>query len=261
MITVCLNPGEALERTARSILGQRAATLEWIVKDGLSTDGTAAGNWPDARVKFVSQKDTGIFDAMNQALEHCTQDYILYLNAGDVFCAPDVLQRIAGCLGEATPDVFYTFYEYASPGNVFKYPSQLRPRFLYRRSVCHQATFVRRDCYAKHGGFNPAFRVVADDELLARLILKHHVTHLLVPLPAVRVEEWNFTNQPGNGEQVERVRGYIRNEYLTPGQRWRARMLYACTLPSLRAWWLAAPRNSRRYRLYVTLSNLVNQRV
>ncbi len=262
VVTVCLNPGKSLLITGESVLQQESVGFEWVIKDGLSTDCPPDFCKEDPRVRFVSQRDSGIFDAMNQALGHCRGEYVLFLNTGDVFCDSHMLGRVASAITESgRPEVLYTYYEYARPGNVLKYPARLTPSFLYRRSICHQATFIRRDCYARCGAFNPLFRVGADDELLARLILKERASQSRAPFACVRVEPWGFSSRPENRGEELRTRDYIRRHYLTPGQQLRGRLLNAATLPVVRYKWLSMPPASWQHRSYVSLSNFLNERL
>ena len=97
IIVVCLNEGEKLHKTVQSILDQTEEDYEIIIKDGGSADGsvekllTAASN---GRIKIYREKDSGIYDAMNQAVKHASGEYIFFLNCGDYFYQEDVLFRI-----------------------------------------------------------------------------------------------------------------------------------------------------------------------
>ena len=100
VITVCLNPGEKLNVTLESVLRQSCTDVEIVLKDGCSTDGSVE-NWqrenasrPEAeRVKVYTEKDSGIYDAMNQAVAHAEGEFLLFLNCGDVLPEDEVLER------------------------------------------------------------------------------------------------------------------------------------------------------------------------
>jgi glycosyltransferase involved in cell wall biosynthesis len=262
IVTVCLNPGEGLLEIGDSVLGQQNTSLEWIIKDGLSKDGTPARTWTDPRVTLVSKKDVGIFDAMNQALELCSGEYVLFLNVGDSFCGPDSLAKVASAVERAgRPEVFYTYYEYGQAANVIKYPERMRPTFLYRRTVCHQATYVKRECYEKHGKLKASWRGGADDEFFARLVLGARVRHALGPFASTRVQEWADSTKADYQESLIFASSFIRQNYLTSSQRLAGALLYAASLPGLRRKWLSLPQTSRWYRLYLSFSNFMNQHV
>lgn len=259
VVTVCLNPGATFAATADSVFRQSFGSFEWVIKDGLSENGPDPSLCQNPRVNLVSRKDEGIFDAMNQALDSCVGDYVLFLNVGDVFCRPDSLQRVAECIEEhERPEIVYSFYEYGCRGNVIKYPARLDSSFLYRRFVCHQATLIRRDCYARFGRFQTVFTVGADDELLARLVLGHGVRCQRCPVATVRVEAWNYSARPENRILERQAHDFIRQRYFSPAQRQWNRICYAATFPGLRSKCVALPIHSPWRRLYVAFSNFVN---
>lgn len=98
IIVVCLNPGEKLSETLASVQNQTFQDYEVIVKDGLSTDGSAERvqkMFPRENFHLISQKDQGIYDAMNQAAVLAKGRYVYFLNCGDRFYSEKVLARMA----------------------------------------------------------------------------------------------------------------------------------------------------------------------
>src|SRR5476651_2122998 len=95
VITVVYNDVKGIERTMLSVLNQTYGNIEYILIDGLSTDGTLAviKKYQD-RVKLVSEKDDGIYDAMNKGLAIATGDYVLFMNSRDEIYAPDTVAKI-----------------------------------------------------------------------------------------------------------------------------------------------------------------------
>ena len=85
IVVVCLNPGEKLAATINSILAQQYGNYEIIIKDGGSKDGSIEKLPADSRIRLFSEKDSGIYDAMNQALSRINGQYVLFLNCGDLF--------------------------------------------------------------------------------------------------------------------------------------------------------------------------------
>ena len=101
VIVVCLNAGQRLCDTVKSILGQTYRNFEVVIKDGGSTDGSVealASAYQDSRLHVHRQKDNGIYDAMNQAVKLAAGTYFLFLNAGDSFYDEHVLERITRCV-------------------------------------------------------------------------------------------------------------------------------------------------------------------
>jgi len=168
IVTVALNAAREIERTFASVAAQRGIDLQYIVIDGGSTDGTA-----DLLRKYeplidiaVSERDRGIYDAMNKGLRAATGKWIVFLNAGDTFhdehCAASVL-RADDNVGLAYGDVVLE-----SPGGsrrTLRYPN-LSWRFLHRNTICHQAIFARRSVFDRTGEFDLSYRACADFDWL-----------------------------------------------------------------------------------------------
>ena len=109
VVTVCLNAAQALERTLASVEAQDYGGIESIVVDGGSTDGTpqVVAKFGHVVSKYVSEKDRGIYDAMNKGVGMASGDYCIFLNAGDTFAASDVVKRVFEICPETPPDVVY----------------------------------------------------------------------------------------------------------------------------------------------------------
>lgn len=103
VITVCFNDLEGLKNTYRSLSSQRYKSFEWIVVDGASKDGTSAwlqslsDNW----IKWSSEPDNGIFDAMNKGIDRSSGDYMVFMNSSDLFTDEDVLHEIVDALNNS----------------------------------------------------------------------------------------------------------------------------------------------------------------
>ena len=95
IVIVCLNPGDKLLPTVQSVLSQQYGNYEIVIKDGGSVDGSAKDLPADSRIKLIVDADTGIYDAMNQALPHMSGQYVLFLNCGDVLHDDQVLLKMA----------------------------------------------------------------------------------------------------------------------------------------------------------------------
>ena len=98
VVVVCLNPGEKLNQTLGSILSQTYDDYEIVVKDGGSRDGAVEAMRGDPRIRLFREKDSGIYDAMNQAVTHAEGDFVLFLNCGDSFADARVLERTSSCI-------------------------------------------------------------------------------------------------------------------------------------------------------------------
>lgn len=157
IITVVYNGKEDFARTLDSVKAQSYSHLEYIVIDGGSNDGTAELILENKAsiAKSISEKDAGIYDAMNKGLRLASGEYVLFLNAGDLFYSPDVLENIFSELN-TKPDAIYgeTMFvdeQYKEIGLMGKVSS--RPFYKietwkdmrYGMVFCHQSFLVKRE--------------------------------------------------------------------------------------------------------------------
>ena len=155
IITITYNAASVIEPTLQSVLSQTYTNYEYLLIDGGSKDDTVA-KAKAIGIKFahiVSERDNGIYDAMNKGIALATGDYLCFLNAGDAFYAPDTLQTIANAATrEEFPDVLYGETAEVDDARNFVRMRRLQaPKQLTWRSfksgmmVCHQAFYAKRE--------------------------------------------------------------------------------------------------------------------
>lgn len=155
IITVTYNAATVIEPTLKSIAAQTYRNIEFLLIDGGSSDDTVekvrTGGVEIACL--VSERDKGLYDAMNKGIERATGDYLCFLNAGDSFHAPDVLEKMVAAISDegTLPDILYgETAEVDEERNFVRMRRLQAPEKLDWRSfrhgmlVCHQAFFVRR---------------------------------------------------------------------------------------------------------------------
>lgn len=235
IVTVCLNPGKDLPRTVESVLSQDFADFEYIIKDGVSQDGTEGFECSDPRVTFVSQPDGGIYDAMNQALALCRGRYINFMNTGDTLRISDALSAVARLLKTtAYPDIAYVDRYNEKLDIVTHYPASLTPWYLFRRPVCHQALFVKRSLLLRLGGFDTRYRILADYDVLIKLALVEKASHVHCPLVAVTYKDDGVSSDPRNRRQKLDEVKRLRRAHFSLLQRCIYGALWQATLPAVR---------------------------
>ena len=174
VITICLNCENCIEETMKSVLLQKDADIEYIIKDGGSTDGTnekidrCAKSITNERihVRHITEKDDGIYDAMNRAAALATGSQIIFMNAGDRFYDENVV-RNASLYFEEKADVYFGNTLYVMKLCCF-------PQLHYadrkngRISVGHQSCFYSADTLKEYR-FDTSFRIAGDHEQLRRI--------------------------------------------------------------------------------------------
>lgn len=153
VITVCYNAFEELQRTLHSVFEQNYPCLEYIIVDGASIDGTSEllEQYKEHIDLLISERDRGIYDAMNKGLQLATSDYVCFMNAGDTFHSPDTLSEVFGQVDGAFPDVLYGETNIVDETGSFirrrrlKAPSSLGfESFKQGMVVCHQSFYAKR---------------------------------------------------------------------------------------------------------------------
>ena len=194
VITVVKDDVPGLLTTAESLRSQDFLDWEWLVKDGKSTDGTvqALAELEPVPAWQESTADSGIYDAMNQALPHARGEWVLFLNAGDTLSEPVTLSRVApilsassrqwafGSVRNIAPEGHSIGWQSASPFNQLGLA-------MGQTTVPHQATFMRRELLQSLGGFRLDFGTEADQELTYRASLQGPPTEIVWPIADFRV--------------------------------------------------------------------------
>ncbi len=195
IITITYQAEKYLARTIESVLAQgHRETIEYIVIDGASKDGTLAliEKYQNQIDQFVSEPDKGIYDAMNKGLQRATGDYVIFMNAGDTFADEKTVGQIIAAM-ESTPDVIVGDALFVNEnGNALGLRSQVTPHqipatlswqsFQYGMVICHQSFIAKRSIAPL---FDTHFRLSSDIDWEIKC-LKASQKICQLPLPVCR---------------------------------------------------------------------------
>ncbi len=178
IITINYNEASALKRTIDSIRSQNYRDYEHIIIDGGSTDESVAYIKDYAKdstaLKWISERDNGIYDAQNKGIKLAEGEYCFFLNAGDVFVSPQVLEQFFSVSTQA--DLLYGNLRIVQKGKLMGYCKGVEhPTFLdlYNSCLKHQATFIKRCLFERYGMYDVSFRIVADWEWFFKVAAFH----------------------------------------------------------------------------------------
>jgi glycosyltransferase involved in cell wall biosynthesis len=187
IVTVTFNAAATLPATIASLEAQRCRDFEHLVIDGGSRDGTL--DVVRARAGtiafWVSERDAGIFDAMNKGVAAARGRWIYFLNAGDRLLDPEVLGRVQDALAATPPSTRFAY------GRVRYVDEHRRLVRLHGRAWTgdpianlphHQATFVNREAFERHGVYDLRYRLVADGEFFYRLVTAEPGAACFIPV-------------------------------------------------------------------------------
>lgn len=173
IITINYNNRCGLENTIKSVVRQTFSDYEWIVVDGGSVDGSEELLEKNALnfSYWVSEKDSGIYNAMNKGIAQAKGNWLLFLNSGDCLFEKDTLEKVF--LGDCSADVLYGDRVVETPDGtiVNHYPQQLSLYFFFHYSICHQATLYRRKLFDNHL-YDESYSISADWAYNIDLVLR-----------------------------------------------------------------------------------------
>ena len=173
IITINRNNATGLEKTMESVLKQTCRDFEYVVVDGASTDDSVEVirryvEQFGERIKWVSEPDKGIYNAMNKGIRMATGEYVEFLNSGDRLASDDVVSKMYAALEErGNPSILYgNMLKYMSDGTILKdrcfAGKDISFLGFYTGTLNHSSAYIRRDLFNGYGMYDESFRIVSD---------------------------------------------------------------------------------------------------
>lgn len=203
IITVLLDNKKYIKDAIESVLSQDYKNIEYLIIDGDSKDGSVEiiESFKDKIHVFISEKDEGVYDALNKGISKASGDIIGLLHSDDFFDHPKVISNIVHEFLKEKVDAVYGDLRYI--GNTEKSEivriwkaGSYKPNYFYKGWMPPHPTFyVRREVYQKFGSFNTQLKFAADYELMLRFILKHQITLSYIPEFLVKMRVGGASNR------------------------------------------------------------------
>jgi cellulose synthase/poly-beta-1,6-N-acetylglucosamine synthase-like glycosyltransferase len=180
IVTVCFKSAGTIAQTLASVAAQDFHDYEHLVVDGASPDRTMeiVRQHAHGRLRWVSEPDNGIYDAMNKGLRMAQGDYVLFLNSDDLLARTDALSAASQLIDESGADCIFADTQFVQSDGVTPgrrvYSARRFRRWWMRLGVMppHPSAFIRRELLNQVGGFDTSYRISADFDLLAKVLLK-----------------------------------------------------------------------------------------
>lgn len=208
IITINRNNAEGLARTMRSVLGQSDRTFEYVVVDGGSTDGSreVVEAHAEELTAWVSERDNGIFNAMNKGVSMAHGDYVLFVNSGDELYDKDVIAKVMPALAAGDADICSgALLRMERHPKVIPSPKRPTVLFLVRDSLPHPATFIRRERLLERP-YDEDYRIVSDWAFNLRELLLYGAVYKRLDVTVSRFDLTGVSSLSAEARDDERRR-------------------------------------------------------
>ncbi len=202
IITVVYNNVDTIEASIKSVMEQDYHDLEYIVVDGMSTDGTldVIHQYADHIDTLISEKDKGLYDALNKGIRQATGDIVGILHSDDLYFSPHVISDVVHHMKESQADCLYGDLVYVDREDTEKVlrnwksgPFHVK-KFLMGWMPPHPTFFIKRKCLLKNGLYDTDFKTSADYELMLRYLFKHRLNASYLEKKLVRMRTGGVSN-------------------------------------------------------------------
>lgn len=204
IITVNRNNAAGLDQTIQSVIKQTFRDFEYIIIDGASTDQSVEViKKYSANISYwVSEKDSGIYNAMNKGIRRASGEYLFFLNSGDIFLTDDSLKQFFDLGYEE--DILYADIFCKKDDTCFRHqpPDILTAGYLFHGTLPHQSTFIKNQLFHIIGPYNEQLEITADHDFFQNAILKHDCSyrHVSIVLSVYALD--GLSSNPRNRERI-----------------------------------------------------------
>jgi len=225
IVTTSFNSAKTIDNTLHSVASQTYDNIEHIVIDGGSTDETVdIVNQFDHVEEVISEKDKGIYDAMNKGIRIATGDIVGTLNSDDWYTTDDVIQKVSEAFQDQSIDAVIgdvAFVKSLADNRISRYYSSQKwhiGKLKYGWMPAHPTLFLRKQIYERYGVYKTDYQVAADFELIARMFYVNRIRYKYVPIQMVTMLEGGVSNKNIKSRWItskEIVRACAENEIQT----------------------------------------------
>lgn len=203
VITACYNSAKTILDNMQSVQHQTYANIEHVVVDGLSKDDTLSiiHRHQNAKTSVVSEKDQGIYDAINKGIQRASGDIIGLMHSDDVFHHPQVVEKVVAVFNsDLSIQAVYGDLLYVQADNTQKIIRTWKSKqatgqdFYWGWMPAHPTMYVRKEVFQQYGLYRTDMRISADYEWMLRLMLKHQIKSKYLPQFMVNMRVGGVSN-------------------------------------------------------------------
>ncbi len=201
IVTAAYNSAATIKDTIESVLSQDYPNIEYVVADGGSKDGTVEilKSYGD-KIKWVSEKDSGIYEAMSKGVKMATGDVVGIMGSDDFYPDNQAISRVVKAFEDSKADSVYgdLYYVDAVDTNKivrnWKSGKYNRERFLNGWMPPHTAFFLKKSAYDTYGLYDTSYQSAGDYELMLRMLYKHNVSSFYIPAVLMKMRTGGNSN-------------------------------------------------------------------
>ena len=205
IITATYNSSQTLNSVVKSLKQQTFQDFEWVVVDGSSTDDTVEKvRSSGLNYKLLSEKDKGIYDALNKGVAMASGDIISFLHSDDFFENENVLKEIMTQFQKTDADGIYGNLKYVSSNNISKVIRFWKSQPFQINNLKkgwmppHPTLFLKKEVYQKHGSFDLTFAIAADYDFMLRIFKDHELNFKYIPIVITNMRTGGASNSYSN---------------------------------------------------------------
>jgi glycosyltransferase involved in cell wall biosynthesis len=210
VITINYNNLSGLKKTVPSVLEQTYQDFEYIIIDGGSTDGGSnfIESYSDKLNYWISERDGGVYNAMNKGILKATGEYIILMNSGDTFYSADTLEKVLPEL-ESGEDIIYGnafFFNRINnePDSLWLYPKKLGFDFFCEGALNHQAVFTRKSLHDARGGYSENYKLISDWLFMLEAFVYGGASYKYLDMTICNYDQSGFSAQNWDKAVLER---------------------------------------------------------
>lgn len=212
VITVNLNNRLGLEKTIKSVLSQNFNNFEFIVIDGKSNDGSVEllNQYSNRISTIISEKDGGIYEAMNKGIKKASGEYLVFLNSGDIFYTEEVLSNAS----KSGLNSDLLIGKIKIDETIHTFPQKLNKLFFLQYGIAHPSTFIKRDLFVKYGFYNQLNKITSDWEFFFSVLFKHCCSYSFLDKIIVDFDPSGISSNPSNALIInDEKQRFVKNEF------------------------------------------------
>lgn len=220
IITINFNNKAGLQKTIESVISQKRILFEYLIIDGGSSDGSVEliNQYKESITYWVSEKDSGIYDAQNKGIRNAKGEYLLFLNSGDFLCSSKVLEEAIS--HGFDKEIIYGDMKINWGNNITNgfMPETIDELHMVKDTLWHPVSFIHRSLFNKFGEYDLGYKMVADYDFFFKVLIKHQCTRKHIPLFITEYNTQGLSSDPTKKSLEMKEREQVMNTYLDADQ-------------------------------------------